>query len=577
MLIPDNIDNFESVGEKILYLKFKNDGSTKSFFILHSLFTNYHLKNISGELDFLVLAPGHGIFAIEVKHGKVWRVGGTWHFENKHGVVTKKNKSPFSQVDGTINSIRTFLLKKLENNKKEHDRFSKILFGTGIAFTSMDEFVDFGPEGHSWQIFTRSSLQLPIGYYIDSLSKGWHKENNSKYLYDVNLSRPTIEDCKKIIHVLRGDFDIDYSEINRINDNEILIEEYTKEQFNLLDFVNYNNRCLIQGDAGTGKTIMALELAHRNVIQKKKVALFCFNNKLGAKLNESLLNVLENEKDLFYAGTLHRFLSQETELQCPNNDKEINEFYSEILPFDFLLRNDATSENEKFDFLVIDEGQDLISPNYLEVFDSILKGGINNGKWVIFGDFSNQAIYINNPVESLELLNSKTNFVKFPPLKINCRNTQKIALQNTLLTGIEKAEFTSRCIEGEEIVVKFPAKNRQSECIDEIVGFIFKKGVPLSKITMLSPKRLENTIISGSNEIKHWISQGLTFSTIHSFKGLENSYILLFDFDEISSVDSQRLLYIGISRAKQKLYLILNNNLEEDYHKLLSKNLNKFI
>jgi hypothetical protein len=146
-----------------------------------------------------------------------------------------------------------------------------------------------------------------------------------------------------------------------------------------------------------------------------------------------------------------------------------------------------------------------------------------------------------------------------------------------LLTGIEKAEFTSRCIEGEEIVVKFPAKNRQSECIDEIVGFIFKKGVPLSKITMLSPKRLENTIISGSNEIKHWISQGLTFSTIHSFKGLENSYILLFDFDEISSVDSQRLLYIGISRAKQKLYLILNNNLEEDYHKLLSKNLNKFI
>ena len=68
MLIPDNIDNFDSIGEKLLYLKFKNDGSTKNFYILHSLFTNYHLKNISGELDFLVLAPGLGVFAIEVKH-----------------------------------------------------------------------------------------------------------------------------------------------------------------------------------------------------------------------------------------------------------------------------------------------------------------------------------------------------------------------------------------------------------------------------------------------------------------------------------------------------------------------------
>ena len=78
-LIPDNIEHFNSLGEKILYLKFKNENPQTDCFVLHSVFTNFHFKNISGELDFLVLAPGHGVFAIEVKHGGVSRKDGTWH------------------------------------------------------------------------------------------------------------------------------------------------------------------------------------------------------------------------------------------------------------------------------------------------------------------------------------------------------------------------------------------------------------------------------------------------------------------------------------------------------------------
>jgi len=577
MLIPDNINKFNSEGERILYLKFKTDNSIRACYILHSLFTNYHIKNLSGELDFLVLAPGHGIFAIEVKHGHVWRDGGTWNFENKEGKVTKKSIGPFAQVNVTMNSIRKFLLEKIENDKNEYARFSKILFGTGVAFTSMEEFIDFGTEGYSWQLFTKPARNLPIGYYLDSLSKGWHEVYSKKHFYDVNLSRPTDQDCKRIIKILRGDFEINYSEINRINDNEQLIEEYTKEQFSLLDFVNYNERCLITGGAGTGKTIMALELTRRNKLLNKKVGLFCFNSNLGKKLNESINRLLEKNTEGLCAGNLHSFLFQGSELKIPSSENEINNFYTEILPFDFLLRNDSVSEGEKFDILIVDEAQDLITSNYIEVFDSILKGGINHGNWIFLGDFSNQAIYLNDPAHTLDQLNSRTNFTKFPPLKINCRNTQKIATQNTLLTGIEKAEFTSRSIEGEEIVNKFPSKINQMESIEEIIETLLIKNIPFKKITLLSPKKLENSIVYNSDKIKQWLSIGLTFSTIHSFKGLENTYILLFDFDEISSIESQRLLYVGISRAKQKLYIILNNNLQEEYQKLIAKNLTKII
>lgn len=575
MLIPDNIDNFESAGEKLLYLKFKNDGSANKMYVLHSLFTNYHLKNITGELDFLVIAPNEGIFAIEVKHGKVSRKDGTWFFENKFGVVTEKKKSPFSQVSGTMNSIRDFVLKKIEYNKKLHERFSKFMWGTGVAFTSMNEFVDFGTEGHSWQILTRNGMSLPIKTYIDTLSKGAHSQNKGKFWYDVNLSRPTDEDCKVLLQIVRGDFDIDYSEINKIIDNDYLIEEYTKEQFNLLDFANYNDRCLIEGNAGTGKTIMAIEISRREIAKGKKVGLFCYNRFLGQKLLTSIEQFYGNNKGSYYAGSFHSFLINSVTTIKQDCIQDSNKFYKEDLPFEFLLNNEELSETEKFDFLIIDEAQDLLTQNYIEVFDLILKSGLKNGKWIFFGDFSNQAIYLNEPSEIFDRLNKTSNFTRFPPLTINCRNTRRIAFQNTLLTGVDMPEFTYRSVEGDSIDNKFPRPKQQTEIIEDILKDLQEKRIPLDKITLLSPKRYEKSILKDSEYVDNLRKKGLQIFTIHSFKGLENTMVILYDFDEISSIESRQLLYVGISRARQKLYIVFKDNLENDYQKLLKINLHR--
>lgn len=532
------------------------------------------MRNISGELDFLVLAPEHGIFAIEVKHGGVKRDGGTWFFTNRHGKVTTKKKSPFGQVNGTMNSIRTYLLNRLAD-KREYSRYSKILFGTGVAFTSMDEFLDFGPEAHSWQILTRQSMTLPIYNYINTLSKGLHEQYKGKYWYDHDLSRPTDEECRNIIQILRGDFDIDYSEINRIIDNDYLIEEHTKEQFRLLDFLSYNKRCLIQGQAGTGKTIMAIEIARRNILAGKKVALFCFNRQLGLKLKKSIERLFDSTVTKCFVGTFHTFLSDNTNVTVTESGEDKAKFYKETLPFEFLLQNEYIPEEEKYDLLILDETQDLISPFYIEVFNSILKGKLKAGNWTFFGDFSNQAIYLNDPTESINLLNEITTFTKFPPLRINCRNTKKIANHNTLLTGVDKPDFTGKSIDGDSIVNKFPGKDKQVECIEDIVRQLMKEGVPIEKITLLAPKKIENTFLKNSLFVDKLLLDGLTFSTIHSFKGLENIVIIIFGFDEIISQESQRLLYVGISRARQRLYLVLNDDLEQNYQNLISKNIIK--
>jgi hypothetical protein len=570
MLIPDNISDFNSVGERILYLKFKNDGSTNPMYVLHSLFTNHHIKNISGELDFFVIAPNQGFFSIEVKHGGISRKKGEWCFTDRNGKTTCKNTGPFAQQSATINSIRKYVLKKIEHKKELHDRFSKILWGSGVAFTSMTEFVDFGPEGHSWQVLTKQGLNLPIGSFIASLSRGAHNESSGKYWYDVHKSKPTKNDCEQLVKILRGDFDLDYSEINRINDTEAIIEEYTKEQFSLLEFVKFNSRCLVQGSAGTGKTLMALELSRRKVEVGLKVGLFCFNNKLGEKLSTSFQKIDTNHGNESFCGTLHSFLIQKTMTKQPGTSDELPKFYAEDLPIEFLISNEDLSEENKLDYLILDEAQDLISPYYLEVFDLILKGGIKNGNWVMFGDFSSQAIYLNNPDESVALLNS--NFTTFPPLKINCRNTKEIATQNTLMTGAQVPEFTSKNYSGNNVTCKYPSKSSRKTVLLDILLDIEKRKIPLDKVTLLSPKRFENSLVSDDLQIKQLISKGLKTSTIQGYKGLENTIIVLYDFDEVASEQMQRLLYVGISRARQQLFLVLDKSQEEAVSNLIKKN-----
>ena len=573
MLIPDNIKEFDSNGERLMYHRFKTDHHSSEFIILHSVFTNTHITSVSGELDFLILAPGLGFFALEVKHGRVERKDGTWIFTNRNGKATHKTKGPFRQVEDTKHSIRNYLLDTASTNKKLSKRLSKILFATGVAFTSMkDESLNMGPEGFPWQIFTEEDFRLPISKYIQRLSEGWHEEYSNRVWYDPDLSRPTIKDCEEVLKIIRGDFQIDYSELNRISDNQKQIEEFTQEQFKVLDFTDFNDRCLIEGQAGTGKTIIALELARRRIKDGKKVGFFCFNQMLGEKLNKSLRKVFNYENE-FYAGTLHKYLLYQVSTEVePNFD---DEFYSEKLPLEYLIQNESISEEDKFDELIIDEAQDLITENYLQVFDWMLKGGIKNGKWTMFGDFTNQAIYINNPIAAKHLLSDYAFFSNVPPLKLNCRNTKRITKHNTLVTGVELPEFSTFTITGNSIDVQCPISNKQQDIVENHIRKLIDSGIEPQKISLLSPRKFENTYLAESAFISQLQQKGLIISTIHSYKGLENAIVILYDFQEISSERALHLLYVGISRATQELFIVLNKELETAYQNLINANLSK--
>ena len=440
-------------------------------------------------------------------------------------------------------------------------------------FTSLEEFYDYGSEAEPWQLFTRPSFRAPASHYIKELSKGFHNKYSGKRWYEVNDSRPSKKDCQEIFKLLRGDFSYSYTTLNQILDEENLIDHFTEEQFETLSFMEYNDRVLIQGGAGTGKTIMATEWFQRNVAAGLRVGLICYNNKLGNKLNSELSAVINLNETNSFAGNLHSYMISLTGKVPPEIDPQ--QFYEIDLPLESLFVLEDIHEEDRYDLLIIDESQDLMTESYLDVFDSMLKGGLSNGKWVLFGDFCNQLIYQNDPNKVLNILSAKSSFVRVPPLKTNCRNSKKIVFYNHTTTGCDRQLSPVGMVDGEKVEHYFPVKSRQVEKVVEIISDMLSKGIPESKISLLSCKSSTYSQLLHNDDIKKWVEKGLVFSTIHSYKGLQNSFVIATEFEELESDHSISLLYVAISRAKLKFYLVLDKGLENSFNQLLAMRINQ--
>ena len=91
---------------------------------------------------------------------------------------------------------------------------------------------------------------------------------------------PDAADVRYMASILRGDFDCAVAmSVQLRNANEALIA-LTKEQYRCLDQLDDNPRCLIQGPAGTGKTLLAIEEVKKFAARGDKVALSEVNSQI---------------------------------------------------------------------------------------------------------------------------------------------------------------------------------------------------------------------------------------------------------------------------------------------------------
>jgi DNA helicase IV len=332
----------------------------------------------------------------------------------------------------------------------------------------------------------------------------------------------------------------------------------TEEQLRCLDQLEDNSRCLIEGTAGTGKTLIAIEAAKRAAASGEKAALFCFNTMLGQWLKEHF-KTMDASLRLYYTGSFHDFIFQIADsagmaITKPENADQ--KFWKVDMPLRALEA--AEKLNPAFDRIIMDEAQDLITENYLEVFDTLLRGGISRGKWQLFGDFTQQAIFSElSDSEMKALLDERTGFVRYR-LRINCRNTKPIGEEIMRLTGFDKQNSFLLKTEGPPVAYyQWKTLEEQRDTLTEILDRLVKKDkIEPGAITVLSPHRREHSVVSMlplpvANYEFH--ASQPTFHTIQGFKGLENAVIILTD---ITSYEQEQLLYIGLSRARSSLIIL---------------------
>ena len=99
-MIPSYISSsVKSYGEKQIFKLFKDAHGADDWIVLHSLNIPKPLSKLYGEIDFVVLAPGLGIFCLEVKSGTVKRKDGVWIISDKSGRSYSSNTGPIKQAE----------------------------------------------------------------------------------------------------------------------------------------------------------------------------------------------------------------------------------------------------------------------------------------------------------------------------------------------------------------------------------------------------------------------------------------------------------------------------------------------
>ncbi len=554
-MIPSQIEFYDPKSrEDELYKSLKQ--LPNDYYVFHSLRTldiNTELSALDeSEADFLVFHPDYGCLVIEAKGGKVTRdTEGMWHYQNGEAM-----KDPFNQAATSSYKIFNGLLKRysyLENYIKN----CKFLYAVWFHSYSKEQVdkASFGPNIVKELIIPQEAINNPRPY-IEAILHRIQKIHvvykpeiiTSGSGYEHNLTK------EQAMVLFKQALCPSYGVVspNQIRDIEDQVYvSLLKEQIIVLEFLAEQKSAAISGAGGTGKTLIAVERARRLATQGKKVLFLCFNINLKNHLERS------NREERIAFFTIDGFT-------CTLIKKPAPDYYELRKVLEYQI-----SENLfEYDHIIVDEGQDfggddLENAGVLDVLADY--GTKGEGKsFFIFYD-KNQLVQSKRIPSYIETVDSKLTLYR------NCRNTKKIAKTSLSLIGAEPILF-ERAPSGEE--VKFVFYQNKEEAITRLKTIINKhSGDGQSDRAILTCKTIELSLFA--NDIINrslYQSGGLKtkFYTCRTFKGLEADTIILVDVDEKCFVDDNFLFYVGASRAKKNLYVLINIE-EENITRILEE------
>lgn len=493
---------------------------------------------IDGEIDFLLAHPNKGLVVMEVKGGGISHdaSSGIWATTDSQGIM-HEIKDPFEQAKNykylLIHDLRECTLTKNY----------KYPVGHAVWFPDLD--LKARSLGLSVQIkkITLDANDLSTAH--ESVSRMFNDSvgtDNTKPISHAGIDG--------LLRYLAPSWEIPCTLSAQLIDEEKQIVEATKNQYRVISLLHRVPQALVSGCAGSGKTLLALEKARRLSEEGQRVLVVCFNKNLAAWIR----TILDEKIDVFHFHGLCIHICQMAGLAIPASDpqSDMNVFFRHELPESLI---DALAEIEvRYDAIVVDEGQDFFSPWWIPL-QELLRDPKTGTFYIFFDD--NQSIY-------------NREFV-FPfsspifPLYENCRNTKLIHKE---VLKLYKGEVIPQAIgpdgrEPEFIYVKNDTDEKQT--VKHVVKhLVHQENINPEEITILTPVSVERSSFTDGFKIGNlqlsWDRRDqlhIHCTTIHSFKGLESQVVILVELDQLHPEKRDELLYVGMSRARNHLVLIM--------------------
>ena len=529
--------------------------------------------------DFVLLNPQGGIAVFEVRD---WDINGMKYFtqedqwdeialwEKKNGdKFCIQNENPISQVNLYKKEIFNLYCPRLQ----QRFGWSKITAGVIFPFAQTD------------QVKNLLNLFRNVGfgnYYpisgIQEISDG----DLEKIFPDVNCRDSDLM-TKELADDLRGWLvEPDFSSIRK---SPLELNKKLRRWVNNNNFKNRYRR--IKGPAGSGKSYVLAARAARLASEGKSVLIATFNITLWHYLRDLILREMnmpgrmENIEFVHFHGWCKR-VCYEVGWDCKYNslmksisNKEEKEILNVTLP---KLAKDAIEQFDvrKYDAILVDEGQDYL-PEWWNVLRKVCK---QDGEMLLVRDatqdlYGTAKAWTNDEMKEAGFSGSWKKLsvsYRLPPDAISLvRDFAENYLDKEV---IDIPEFEPDLLSYPCFLrwVQCSAKDSGKICSDEVISLMEKTGKNSANVDItiladdmkfgngvvnrLSKDGIETIDTFGDDHRRkkmafYMESAQVKATTIHSFKGWESRFIVIYITSDIVSEESLNAIYAGLTRLKR--------------------------